>query len=186
MDNKYIIIITGDLAAGKTSYGKKISEILSIPFYSKDEIKEVLYDSYNNDNIDYESKKKIGANSYSVFYYIIEQQMKVGLPIITESNFSKESIPFIENLLNKYNYKSITLRFTGDLKVLHERFIKREYSKERHSGLASNGVFDDYDNFYKASLKGKEFKLDNEEIVIDTTDFSKVDLEDIINKIREI
>ena len=39
-----IIIITGDLAAGKTSYGKKISNELKIPFFSKDEIKEVIYD----------------------------------------------------------------------------------------------------------------------------------------------
>ena len=31
---KYIIIITGELAAGKTSYGKKISNTLKIPFFS--------------------------------------------------------------------------------------------------------------------------------------------------------
>lgn len=33
MNNKNIIIITGELAAGKTSYGKKISEVLKMPFY---------------------------------------------------------------------------------------------------------------------------------------------------------
>ena len=74
---KYIIIITGELAAGKTSYGKKISNTLKIPFFSKDEIKEILYDSFNNNNLTYEDKRKIGVNSYNVFYYIIEQQMKV-------------------------------------------------------------------------------------------------------------
>lgn len=33
--SKNIIIITGELAAGKTSYGKKISEVLKIPFLVK-------------------------------------------------------------------------------------------------------------------------------------------------------
>ena len=53
MSKKYLIIITGELAAGKTSYGKKISNILKIPFFSKDEIKEILFDSFfDNENID--------------------------------------------------------------------------------------------------------------------------------------
>ena len=34
-NSKSMIIITGELAAGKTSYGKKISKLLEIPFFSK-------------------------------------------------------------------------------------------------------------------------------------------------------
>ena len=64
---KNIIIITGELAA---SYGKKISKELKIPFFSKDEIKEILFDSFCSTNLDYESKRKIGASSYAVFYHI--------------------------------------------------------------------------------------------------------------------
>ena len=120
MKNKNLIIITGQLAAGKTSYGKKISEELKIPFFSKDLIKEVLFDSFSDSNLDYESKRKIGASSYAVFYYIIEEQMKVGMPIIAESNFVKEYIPIIKKLLDKYNYDSITIRFEGDLQILHK------------------------------------------------------------------
>ena len=180
-----IIIITGDLAAGKTSYGKKISNELKIPFFSKDEIKEVLYDSIDNNNLDYESKRKIGKNSYDIFYYIIEQQMKVGLPIIAESNFGKEAIPTIKNLLDKYNYKCITIRFEADLEVLHKRFLNREYSDERHSGLVSNGMFDDYENFKKTHEKSREFKIDENEILVDTTNFRTVNIENIIKKIQE-
>lgn len=185
MNNKNIIIITGELAAGKTSYGKKISEVLKIPFFSKDGIKEVLFDSFNTANLDYESKRKIGASSYSVFYYIIEEQMKVGLPIIAESNFVKESEPIIKKLLDKYNYNNITIRFEGNLQVLHKRFLEREYSNERHLGLVSNGVFDDFENFEKTSIKSKEFKINDNEILVDTTDFSKVDFDKIIENIQK-
>ena len=185
MNNKNIIIITGELAAGKTSYGKKISKELNIPFFSKDEIKEILFDSLSDGNLDYESKRKMGASSYAIFYYILEEQMRVGLPIIAESNFVKESIPIIKNLLNKYDYKNITIRFEGDLKTLHKRFLEREYSSERHMGLVANGVFDDFGNFEKTSIKAKEFKIDDNEILVDTTDFSKVDFDGIIKKIRK-
>ena len=102
-NNKYIIIITGELAAGKTSYGRKISEELKIPFFSKDIIKEILFDSLSDNNLEYEAKRKIGVSSYAVFYYIIEEQMKVGLPIIAESNFVKESVPILKKLLKKWD-----------------------------------------------------------------------------------
>lgn len=184
MENRFLIIITGQLAAGKTSYGKKISEELKIPFFSKDEIKELLFDSLNSGNLDYESKRKIGASSYSVFYYIIEEQMKVGMSVIAESNFVKESIPFIKNLLEKYEYKSITVRFEGDLHTLHKRFLQRECSGKRHEGLVSNGVFDDFENFEKTSIKANEFIINDNEIVVDTTDFAKVDLNRIIDAIK--
>ena len=185
MKDKNLIIITGQLAAGKTSYGKKISEALKVPFYSKDSIKEILFDSFATRNADYETKRKIGASSYSVFYYIIEEQMKVGKSIIAESNFVKEAIPIIKNLLEKYDYKCITIRFKGDLHILHERFIKREYSNERHNGLVANGMFDDFENFEKTAIKANEFKINDNEIIVDTTDFSKVNIDDIIEKIKK-
>lgn len=180
---KNIIIVTGELAAGKTSYGKKISEKLGIPFFSKDAIKEILYDSLDCSNLNYESKKKLGATSYSIFYYIIEEQLKVEKPLIVESNFVKESVPIMKKLLKKYGYKSITIRFEGDLKVLHKRFLEREYSTERHLGLIANGVFNEFKNFEQTAIKSKEFKIDDNEILVDTTDFSKVDFDEIIQKL---
>lgn len=182
-NSKSIIIITGELSAGKTSYGKKISRTLEIPFFSKDEIKELLYDSISCDNLDYEVKRKLGASSYSIFYYIMEEQMKVGKSLIVESNFVKESVSIIKKLLDKYNYKSITIRFEGDLQILHKRFLKRECSTERHIGLVSNGVFDDFKNFEQSALKSKEFKINNNEILVDTTDFTKVNFDEIIRNI---
>lgn len=151
-------------------------------------IKEVLFDSLFDNNASYEEKKKLGVTSYDLFYYIMEEQMKVGMPLIAESNFSKESIPIIKALLRKYNYKCITLRFEGDLKILHSRFLKREYSNNRHMGLVANGKFDDYRSFEQTSQKAREFRIDNNEIIIDTTDFDNVYfnalIEEILNKLK--
>ena len=111
--------------------------------------------------------------------------MKVGMPIIAESNFIKESVPIIKNLLDKYNYNSITIRFEGDLHILHKRFLEREYSSERHMGLVSNGVFDDFKSFEKTAVKAKEFKINDNEILVDTTNFSKVDFDKIIKDLQK-
>lgn len=184
-EDKYFIVICGELAGGKTTYGKKISKELQIPFFSKDELKEILYDSMNNNNLSYEEKRKIGASSYAVFYSIAEQLMKVGQAFILESNFVKESIEILNNLISKYNYKCIIVKFEGDLKTLHQRFLKREYSEERHQGLVANGKFDEFEEYVNLSNKLKEFKINDDQIIVDTTDFSKVDFELIMKQIKE-
>ncbi len=183
MLGRSIIIIAGCPATGKTTYGTRISQILKIPFFSKDRIKELIYNFLDNDGLDYESKRRIGEISYKIFYQIIEEQMKAGLPIMAESNFTKESIEIIKNLLNRYSYSSITLKFDADVSILHKRFLEREYSDNRPKGLKANGKFDDFYSFENMYLKSKEFVLDNKEILIDTTDFSKVDIEKIIENI---
>ena len=147
MQDKTMILVPGELAAGKTTYGRMISESLKIPFYSKDLIKELLFDSIIEGDAEYETKRKLGAASYSIFYHVLEEQMKVDKPFVAESNFVKESVPIIKALLDKYNYNCITVRLEADLKVLHKRFLEREKSDERHPGLRSNGVFEDFANF---------------------------------------
>lgn len=184
MKEKYVIIITGAPATGKTTYGKKIAEKLKIPFFSKDKIKEILFECTGDESLDYESKRKIGKSSYAVFYNQAEELMKVGVPLILESNFVKESSATLKRLIQTYHYNSITIRFETELEVLHKRFLEREKLPERHPGLVANGVFDDLETFKKMAEKAKEFKMDDKEIVIDTTNFANIDFEKVIEEIK--
>ncbi len=186
MKNNYMLIITGAPATGKTTYGRKISQNLGIPFISKDKLKETIYDAITqNTLLEYEEKRRIGSISYSILFLIAEELMMVGNSFIIESNFGKESISTIEKLALKYEYNTLTIRFECDLEVLHKRFLARENMQERHPGLRSNGIFDEQNAFKKAVNMSKEFKLDDKEIIIDTTDFNKVDLEFLINSIKK-
>ncbi len=186
MIKKYIIIITGDLAAGKTTYGKKIAKTFNLPFFSKDKIKELMFDSLNNENIDYEEKRKIGAISYTFLYHIAEELMKTEVPFILESNFTEQSSSILKKLTNQYGYTAITIRFIGDLEVLYQRFLKREYSEERHLGLRGDGQLDDFEKFKLVTENTHKFNMNNKEIIVDTTDLSKVNFSLIINKVTEI
>lgn len=183
--NKYMIIVTGELAAGKTTYGKKIAKELQLPFFSKDTIKELLFDSFDYQDCNYEEKRKIGKSSYAILYHVAETLMMADKSFVLESNFVKESIPILKALLVKYDYVSITVRFQCALPVLHQRFLQREYSEERHKGLVSNGVFDNLETFKMNCEKAKEFQIDKEEIVVDTTDFSKVNVLGIVTDIQD-
>lgn len=182
---KVLIIIAGIPATGKTTYGNKISKELKIPIFSKDRFKEVIYDSVCDSSFGYEQKRKVGISSYSVLYAICEEMMKIGASFIIESNFTKDSAVRINELLEKYSYKGIVVKFDADLKTLHTRFLEREQTAERHPGLVANGVFDDFEKFKEISQKARDFKLEkNEEILVDTTDFSQVNFEEILRKIE--
>lgn len=183
---KFLIIIAGMPATGKTTYGNKIAKELQLPFFSKDKFKEVIYDSViNNDEFEYEEKRKIGITSYSVLYTICEVMMKASSNFIIESNFTNESAIKINELIKKYNYKSVVIKFDTDIKILHKRFLDREKTIERHPGLIADGKFNDFATFNKISSKSKNFRLEGvEEILIDTSDFSKVDFEKIVEEIK--
>ena len=51
--------------------------------------------------------------------------------------------------------------------------------------MVANGRFDDFEDFEKTAIKANEFKINNNEIIVDTTDFSKVNIYDIIEKIKK-
>ena len=119
-----------------------------------------------------------------VLYHDTEVLMKAWCPFILESNFVKQSSDILKKLILSYNYNSITIRFETDLKILRKRFLMRENTSERHEGLVSNGVFDDFETFTKLSEKYKEFKINDNEIIVDTTDFSNINIDEIISDIN--
>lgn len=181
---KLLIVIAGIPATGKTTYGNKISKELNVPIFSKDKFKEVIFDSISDNQLGYEQKRKVGITSYSVLYTACEEVMKTGSPCIIESNFTNDSAIKIKALLEKYQYESIVIKFDADMKVLHQRFLEREKTSERHPGLIANGTFDNFEKFEEVSNKAKNFKLNgSKEILVDTTDFSKVEFEEIIKEI---
>jgi len=180
---KYIIVIAGMSGTGKTTFGKWLSKELKIPFFSKDKFKEQIYDCLNND-LDYEQKRKIGQASYTVMYGIMGELMKNNYNFIVESNFNKSAIETIENLKESYKYNIITVKFECEYRTLHSRFLEREKMPERHKGLLANGEFDKFEKFYEVQKRANEFKIDENDIIVDTTDFSKVDYKEILKRIK--
>ena len=194
----YCILVAGIPAAGKSAMAEVISERLKLPVILKDIIKELLFD-----NVGFQSraeKVNLGIASMEIMYYVAGQLMKVGQSFILENNFEYSSEHGIKNLLEKYQYSALTITLTGDYKVIYQRFLERESSPDRHRGHIVNDCYPEKKENYLKTLKAKTisyenfvrgieqrgfdaFCVDGRQIKVDTTDFSKINMEELFLQI---
>ena len=195
----YCILVTGIPAAGKSTMAKVVSEKLKLPVISKDTIKELLFD-----NVGFQSraeKVKLGIASMEIMYYAAGQLMKAGQPFILENNFEYSSEQGMKNLLEKYQYSALTITLTGDYKVIYQRFLERESSPDRHRGHVVNDCYPEKKENNPKTLKAKTisyenyvrgieqrgfdaFCVDGRQIKVDTTDFSRINMEELFSRIE--
>jgi predicted kinase len=174
-----LIIITGLPATGKTSLGKKLATELNLPFISKDEIKELLFESLGYTDLAW--SKKIGSTSYDLLYYFAESLLKNNQSLIIETNFDpKFANQKIIDLKNKYNFEPMQIRCFTEGKILLERFTKRAQSSERHPGHFDAENLADWE---KILLPGKIEALDigGKLFDFDTTDLNNLDYQTLNN-----
>lgn len=192
----YIIILTGIPASGKTTFSKYLSKELGIPVISKDYIKEILYD-----DLGFQSraeKVKLGVASMNIMYGLAEESMKIGALVILENNFENSSKPKLIEIIKKYNYQVINIRFEGDITVIFDRFVKRDRSDERHIGHVTNLCYPPVEPFIRTTAltledfqnmiesRGiRDFDIGGDLIHVDTTDLNKIDYDDIINEVKK-
>lgn len=195
----YCILVTGIPAAGKSTMAEALSERLKLPVISKDTIKELLFD-----NVGFQSraeKVKLGIASMEIMYYAAGQLMKAGQPFILENNFEYSSEQGMKNLLEKYQYSALTITLTGDYKVIYQRFLERESSPDRHRGHVVNDCYPEKKENNPKTLKAKTisyenyvrgieqrgfdaFCVDGRQIKVDTTDFSRINMEELFSRIE--
>jgi predicted kinase len=193
-----MILVAGMPASGKTSFAKRLSSELKIPLITKDEIVEILYDK-----VGFRSSRKkqaLNVSSMEIMFQIAESLMKVKKMMILESCFDKTMQAKLEELINQYSYTPLTLLFEGKTEVLYNRYIERDMSPERHKGhvftdhypqrLKSSKIFTKpitFDEFKKITEDRclKDFLIGNDIIKVDTTDFDKFDIEDIIETVKD-
>lgn len=194
----YCILVTGIPAAGKSTMAEVISERMKLPVISKDTIKELLFD-----NVGFQSraeKVNLGIASMEIMYYAAGQLMKAGQPFILENNFEYSSEQGIKSLIEKYQYSVLTVTLTGDYKVIYQRFLKRENSPDRHRGHVVNDCYPEKKENNLKTLKAKTisyenfvcgiekrgfdaFCVDDRQIKVDTTDFSKINIGELFSQI---
>lgn len=194
----YCILVTGIPAAGKSTLAEALSERLKLPVISKDAIKELLFD-----HVGFQSraeKVNLGIAGMEIMYYVAGQLMKAGQPFILENNFEYSSEQGIKNLIEKYQYFALTITVTGDYKVIYRRFLERESSPDRHRGHVVNDCYPEKKEDNQRTSKAKPisceafvcgieqrgfdtFCVDGRQIKVDTTDFSKVNREELFSQI---
>lgn len=176
--NKRIIVVCGFLAAGKSTFALALARELGIPCFIKDAFKSAVCRSVPIDSREVSSC--FSAVTFDAMMYAAERLMEAGLPFIIEGNFLPAGIKktdeagAIRSLIEKYGYRSLAFDFKGDLSVLYERFAAREGSPER--GRANMMFTMPTLAEFEALCRNMDgFDIGGEVIVVDTTDFGRVD-----------
>ncbi len=194
----YCILMAGMPASGKSTMAEAIAEKCKLPLISKDLMKEILYD-----RVGFQSraqKVNLGVASMEIMYYVAEQLMKAGQPFLLENNFEYSSEQELKTLLEKYDYSVLTITLTGDYKVIYQRFLARDLSPDRHRGHVVNDCFPEKQEHSLEEIKAasisyedyvhsleqrgfEDFFVGVKQIKVDTTDFTKIDMEELFAQI---
>lgn len=163
----HLIIVTGDLAAGKSSFAALLSKIYNIPLFMKDTYKEALSEVFPNR--DAKTNKALGRATFLTLESIANDLMVRGASFILESNFKNEELQAIDKLAQKYNYSIRTLWLQGDIKTLHKRYVDR-FVTNRHDTHKLNDLrnFSDFENYI---LSSRNISPLGEVTLIDATTF---------------
>ena len=87
---KKLIIITGDLATGKSHLARLLSKRYGIKMYCKDTVKERLCEKY--DYSEREQNKKLSRLAVSLMTYGLFRLRKSGEDLIMEANFRTDEL----------------------------------------------------------------------------------------------
>ena len=169
MKNK-LILIGGYCAAGKSTFARRLSQELNIPYFERDTIDETICDSFGRESNVYKMSSENVA--HDIMLHIAERLLQVGQPFILESIFGLKEIEEIKKLLEKYKYECLLFILKGNPEVMFARYVERDKSGERH--WIHNPAHKDW--FINEMPKGKLEEAEIEQkIIVDTTEFEKVD-----------
>jgi len=181
--NKILILVAGMPGAGKTRFAEYFSKRLRFTLICKDRLKEILWNRLHYNTTIRSESQKYGGLAYDLSFHFCKMLMQSDQPIIFESNFTEPCPEKLKEMVEEYGYRVITVLFGGDIAVIHQRFMERDKTQQRHPGLVSNNYFSDFELFKNATKPCRNFSFGDVRIVVDTTDFLKVSYEDIIEQI---
>ena len=118
-----LIIITGDLAAGKSTLAAALSAELRIPYFTKDALKEIACDVIGYSSREENRQLSIAATNDMI--YLFKQFASVGNDLILEANFRKNELLELEEIVEEYDYQVVLIVLKGDIPLLYQRFIDR-------------------------------------------------------------
>ena len=177
-----IIIVTGRPAAGKSTLAKWLSQQLKLPLVSKDSIREELFD-----RLGWKDRKwaqELGKASVDMMFYFARAELEVEHSIIMGNSFYPPvSNPRFQALKEQYNAQSIQIVCDSDRETLFQRFKSRADSGSRHPGHGDQAVLEElYANL--ADNSSAVFEIGGLIIEVDTTDFAKVDYQEILKQVK--
>lgn len=164
-----LLLVTGDLATGKSTFSKILSKRYDAVVFMKDTIKEVLGDTIGFTNR--EENLKLSKATMELMLFSFAEFAKLGKNLILEANFHKEDLERLHEIAFAHNYEVMILILRGDVNLLHKRYLNRIYNENRHPVHLST-TFEIFDDFKKYIETARNEKIIGNTLEIDANDFS--------------
>ena len=181
-----IFIMQGGPATGKTTVGQRLAQSLRIPYFSKDGVKEPIFDCVGCPTA-WEadgplSGRKMDDAAIVILFYLIEAQLQAGCSCVIDSTFQARHTPSLLELKSRYPFTPVQILCRTERTELARRYQRRAELGERHPGHLDQNLFDNFD----ADAMERIFKpldIGGHILTVDTTDFTDADLSELLKSI---
>ena len=177
---KKLLLLTGDLAAGKSSFADILSKRYDTPYFYKDSIKELLGDTIGFSNR--EENLKLSRAAVDLMIFAFAELAKSGRDLILEANFRTPELERLQTLARENGYDVLTAVFRGDLEILYGRYMNRIRNENRHPVHVSTGL-NEFSDFKEYLERARQETVPGNTVCINADDFSYQTDEELLSKI---
>ena len=177
---KKLLLITGDLAAGKSTFAEFLSKRYNTSAFHKDTIKEILGDTIGFSNR--EENLKLSYATIELMIFLYSEFAKQDQDLILESNFHTAELERLQSIAKEHGYKVLTLVLRGDAAILHRRYLNRIYHENRHPVHLST-TFDVFEDFKSYIEHTRQEEIPGEVLPLSADDFSYQNNKEVLEKI---
>ncbi len=161
-----LVIVSGAPASGKTTLARGIARSLALPMYSRDAIKEALFDTLGWR--DRAWSRTLGGGSTRVLFELLGEALLAGADCLAEGTFrpSTTAADFAD-LLERTAARPVQVHCVADIPVLLDRFAARVTSGDRHPGHCDGASLEEFrrdlgrDAFTPLPVDGPTLIVDN-------------------------
>ena len=176
-----LIVITGDLASGKSSLADSLSLRLNTPCFNKDVIKENLVYKYGFETR--EENRQLSIQAVNYMFDALKRFASQNEDVILEANFREEEMNELKAIADEHQLDVTLFVLRGEIEVLYERFLER--LPGRHKAHTSIHLEDSVDKFKEYLLSQRMEFYPFIPHIIDTTHKSNQEVFEIALKYLE-
>lgn len=165
-----LLLITGDLAAGKSTFARALGERYHAVVLCKDDCKEVLADALGF--ADRAQNRALSVAAVRIMAHVFSRVAQTGADCVLEANFHADELRSLLGSAASAGYDARTLVLRGDAAALHARYLQRAQAGRHQAHLSEPLLrFEDF----RAALEARRWEeLPAGALTVDATDFSSL------------
>lgn len=126
-----LIAVTGAPGSGKTSVARPLAELLGLPLFTKDDVKEALWDHLGAG--DRERFLAYGRASYPLLLAFARATLAAGRSVVVEANFTPEwAAAELEELRSRTPFRFVQVLCRAEPDTCLARYRDRDAARARH------------------------------------------------------